>query len=87
MAEFNFDEEIDRREVQALKPHRIVLGADGMDLFPAGVADMDFRVAPAILDAMKMRMLHGVFGYETVPSGRAERQPQLSVEEPQQGRE
>lgn len=66
--EFNFDEEIDRREVPALKPHRIVLGTDGMDLFPAGVADMDFRVAPPIQDAMQKRLLHGVFGYETVPA-------------------
>lgn len=69
MADFNFDEEIDRRAVPALKPHRMVLGADGMDLFPAGVADMDFRVAPAILEAMEKRLEHGVFGYETVPSG------------------
>lgn len=66
---FDFDEEIDRREVPALKPHRIVLGADGVDLFPAGVADMDFRVAPPILEAMQKRLQHGVFGYETMPAG------------------
>ena len=66
---FNFDEEIDRREVPALKPHRLVLDADGLDLFPAGVADMDFRVSPAILEAMERRLRHGVFGYETVPDG------------------
>jgi len=66
---FNFDEEIDRREVPALKPHRLVLDADGIDLFPAGVADMDFRVSPAILEAMGRRLRHGVFGYETVPDG------------------
>jgi len=64
---FNFDEEIDRREVPALKPHRIVLGADGEHLFPAGVADMDFKAPPAVLDAMRKRLEHGVFGYETVP--------------------
>lgn len=67
--DFDFDEVIDRREVPALKPHRIVLGEDGMDLFPAGVADMDFRVAPAITDAMQKRLTHGVFGYETVATG------------------
>jgi cystathionine beta-lyase len=67
--QFDFDEEIDRRQVPALKMHRMVLGADGLDLFPAGVADMDFRVAPAILEAMQQRLEHGVFGYETVPSG------------------
>ena len=69
MAEFDFDEVINRREVPALKHHRIVLGEDGMDLFPAGVADMDFRVAPCITDAIEQRAAHGVFGYETVPDG------------------
>ncbi|MFC3615287.1 MalY/PatB family protein [Lutimaribacter marinistellae] len=69
MAEFDFDGEIDRRVVPALKHHRIVLGADGMDLFPAGVADMDFRVAPCITDAIAARAAHGVYGYETVPDG------------------
>ena len=66
---FNFDEEIDRRAVPALKPHPIVLGEDGEGLFPAGVADMDFRAPPAVLDALQERLAHGVFGYETVPDG------------------
>lgn len=65
--QFNFDEVINRREVPALKVHQMVLGTDGMDLFPAGVADMDFRAPPAVLDAMAQRLAHGVFGYETVP--------------------
>lgn len=64
-----FDEEIDRREVPALKVHKLVLGADGMDLFAAGVADMNFRVADVITEAMTARAAHGVFGYETVPDG------------------
>ena len=66
---FDFDEEIDRRAVPALKTHPIVLGADGGHLFPAGVADMDFRAPPAVLEAMRARLDHGVFGYETVPDG------------------
>jgi len=69
MPEAVFDEVIDRRAVPALKHHRIVLGEAGMDLFPAGVADMDFRVAPAIAEALQSRLAHGVFGYETVPDG------------------
>ncbi len=67
--QFDFDEKIDRRQVPALKPHSMVLGSDDPDLFAAGVADMDFRVAPPILNAMRKRLEHGVFGYETVPSG------------------
>lgn len=69
LSEFNFDEIIDRREVPALKWHQNVLGADGSELFPGGVADMDFRVAPCITDALTRRVEHGVFGYEAVPDG------------------
>lgn len=69
MADFNFDEPINRRDVPALKTHKMVLGADGMDLFAAGVADMDFRAPPVVLQALKNRAAHGVFGYETVPDG------------------
>ncbi len=64
-----FDEDIDRREVPALKVHPIVLGSDGGDLFAAGVADMDFRAPPCVVEALQRRLDHGVFGYETLPDG------------------
>jgi len=67
VSDFDFDEVIDRRAVPALKHHRFVLGEDGMDLFPGGVADMDFRLAPCISDAIAARAGHGVLGYEAVP--------------------
>lgn len=66
---FDFDEEIDRRVIPALKVHPMMLGTGGEKLFPGGVADMDFRAPPPVLDALKRRMAHGVFGYEMVPSG------------------
>jgi cystathionine beta-lyase len=66
---FFFDEAIDRREVPALKVHPRVLGDGGGDLFAAGVADMDFKAPPAVRDAMRKRLEHGVFGYEAVPEG------------------
>jgi len=66
---FNFSEVIDRRQVPALKVHSMVLGKDGLDLFPAGVADMDFRVPPVVMEALTQRLAHGVFGYETVTDG------------------
>lgn len=34
---------------------------------PMWVADMDFQTAPAIREALKSRVAHGVFGYTTVP--------------------
>ena len=66
---FSFDAVIDRREVPALKFHPAVLGKDGKDLFAAGVADMDFKAPPAVLQALQKRLEHGVFGYEAVPDG------------------
>ena len=64
-----FDEAINRREVPALKTHPMVVGDDGEHLFAAGVADMDFKAPPPVLEAMQKRLDHGVFGYETVPIG------------------
>jgi cystathionine beta-lyase len=64
-----FDQEINRREVPALKTHSMVLGQGGEGLFAAGVADMDFKAPPAVLDALQKRLDHGIFGYEAVPSG------------------
>jgi len=65
----SLDEEIDRRLVPALKVHPKVVGTDGSSVFAAGVADMDFRAAPPVHEAMLSRLDHGVFGYEAVPDG------------------
>ena len=69
MPEFDLDEIIDRRAVPALKWHKRVLGADVDHLFPAGVADMDFRIAPSIAAAIERRAAHDIFGYEVWPDG------------------
>ena len=69
MSQISFDEAIDRREVPALKTHKMVLGEDGEKLFAAGVADMDFKAPPQVLEAMQKRFEHGIFGYEAVPDG------------------
>ncbi len=37
------------------------------DIIPMWVADMDFRVAPPIVEALRRRVEHGVFGYTLVP--------------------
>ena len=66
---FDFDEDINRREVPALKWHEVVLGKDGAGLFPGSVADMDFKAPPVVLEALQRRLNHGVFGYETEPEG------------------
>ena len=37
------------------------------DILPMWVADMDFRTAPCIIDALHRRVEHGIFGYTKVP--------------------
>ena len=55
---YNFDESVERRGTNCVKWD---------DIIPMWVADMDFRVAPAIQKALEQRVSHGVFGYNIVP--------------------
>ena len=54
-----FDTPIDRRGSDSFKWGKYA----GRDILPLWVADMDFRGAPAVLDALHRRIEHGVFGY------------------------
>lgn len=64
---YNFDEVIDRTGTNALKwePELIekFMGIKGEDLLPMWVADMDFRCPQSLIDAIKKRADHGIFGY------------------------
>ena len=60
---YNFDESIERRGTNCVKWDE---SPDG-EVIPMWVADMDFRVAPAIEKALQQRVAHGVFGYNIVP--------------------
>lgn len=63
MARFNFDEIINRRHTNSYKWD----SAEGDDVLPMWVADMDFRTAPVVAEALRKRVDHGVFGYTKVP--------------------
>lgn len=63
LAESLFSEKIVRRGTDCYKWDEY--GND--DTLPLWVADMDFRVAPAIQEALARRVEHGVFGYALVP--------------------
>lgn len=39
---------------------------EGKDIIPMWVADMDFKTAPCIIEALRKRVEHGVFGYTLV---------------------
>ena len=36
------------------------------EVLPLWVADMDFKTAPVVIDAMRQRVDHGVFGYTLI---------------------
>jgi cystathionine beta-lyase len=60
---YNFDEMVERRGTACEKwdGMKEVFGRD--DLLPFWVADMDFKSAPEIIEALKRRTEFGVFGY------------------------
>lgn len=57
-----FDEVINRRNTGSVK-----WDLDKEEVIPMWVADMDFKVAEPILEAMKKRLNHGIFGYGIIP--------------------
>lgn len=59
---YDFDKITDRRATNSYKWDSAPEG-----VLPMWVADMDFRTAPAIIDALQKRVAHGIFGYTRVP--------------------
>lgn len=62
----NFDQEIARRQTGSLKWDR------RPDLDPLWVADMDFTSPPEVIEALRNRVEHGVFGYALPHQGLVE---------------
>lgn len=58
---YDFDKTIDRRATNSYKWDSAPEG-----VLPMWVADMDFRTASAIIDALQKRVAHGIFGYTRV---------------------
>ena len=59
---FDFDAPVERTGTWAMRWEKYA----GRDVIPLWVADTDFRAPPAVLDAMRARLEHGVLGY-TIP--------------------
>jgi cystathionine beta-lyase len=56
---FDFDRIIDRSRTGSWRWKQ----SEDDDVIPLGVADMDFRSPPEVLEALRRRIDHGVFGY------------------------
>ncbi|NVK42244.1 MAG: putative C-S lyase [Oceanospirillaceae bacterium] len=64
MAPENFDRVIDRRETASEKWEKY----RNTEILPMWVADTDFMSPPAVIDALRQRIDHGVFGYTHTPA-------------------
>ena len=60
-----FDKKIDRTNTHCEKWNKY----KGQDVIPMWVADMDFKAPQCIIDALHVRVEHGVFGYTSVDDG------------------
>ncbi len=63
---FDFDIIVNRRNTNSLK------WDVPQNELPMWVADMDFRTAPCVSEALEKRLKHGVFGYSVIPDSWAE---------------
>ncbi len=60
--DYHFDRPVDRKHTDCIK-----WDAAEPDVLPMWIADMDFKTAPAIQQALENRVAHGIFGYTQTP--------------------
>lgn len=68
MKTYNFDEIIDRSRSGDLKHEALLPRWGRNDLLPLWVADMDFATPDFVVDALKARLSHPIFGYTIEPA-------------------
>ena len=66
---YDFDKLIDRHGTHALKIDALEVRYGNVNLLPLWVADMDFETPPFIVDALRARLEHPIFGYTQDPPG------------------
>ena len=68
MGKYDFDEMTVRRGSNCVKwDAESPAGPIDEDVLPLWVADMDFKAAPEIVEALRKRVEHSVFGYTHIP--------------------
>jgi hypothetical protein len=68
MDRYDFDKVVDRKGSGAIKTDALKDKFGRADLIPLWVADMDFETPGFIVEALKERMVHPVFGYTAQPA-------------------
>lgn len=68
---FDFVSEVDRQHTDSAKWHEIreKMGPDTDDVLAVSVADMEFRPAPQIVEALVEAARNDIFGYDLIPDG------------------
>lgn len=72
MTKYNFDQYIDRKHTASMKWGLTKSLFGSVDVLPMWVADMDFEAPPEVIEAIRQRADHGIFGYSYVPSSAGE---------------
>ncbi|WP_097003850.1 MalY/PatB family protein [Lacrimispora amygdalina] len=67
--QIDFDERIDRTNTGCIKYDFAVQRGKPEGILPLWVADMDFKAPQPVLDALKARVEHGIFGYSEGKEG------------------
>ena len=62
---YNFDEFVDRSGFEATKLEETEQIFGTRNVIPLWIADMDFKTAPCIVEALHKRVEHGIYGYTT----------------------
>jgi len=65
--DFNFDQTIDRRGTYSLKWDFLQEKVGDEEIIPLWVADMDFLSPPSVIEALRKRAAHGIYGYTGLP--------------------
>ena len=60
---FDFETVIDRRGTASIKHDSVARNGYADDTLAMWIADMDYRVAPCITEALEQKNAHGIFGY------------------------
>lgn len=65
---YNFDEVIDRSKNRSAKYDEREKKFGRKDVIPLWIADMDFKTAQPIIDAVKAKAEEGIWGYTSRPA-------------------
>lgn len=64
---YDFDKVIERQNTNSVKWDMAEELVGEKDVLPLWVADMDFQSPPPVIEALRKRVEHGIFGYTVVP--------------------